>query len=170
MKSCRLIFTEICNRNCLGCCNKQFDMSEFESWKWKDVSQFNQVMVTGGEPMLFPHEVLAFGRRYRELDQYPGTQLILYTAFVKDLPMVNQILNLYNGMTLTLHDQGDVAGFERLNSRLLHNGPYNLSLRLNVFKGVRLTDRPYPLWQIKSDIVWLDSCPIPENEVIRVLR
>ena len=68
-----------------------------------------------------------------------------------------------DGVTLTLHTQGDVAGFYRLNEKLLTARLEPKSLRLNVFKGIKVDVPIY--WQVKWDIVWLKNCPLPSNEV-----
>ena len=118
MKRCRLIFTEECNRNCPGCCNKQYNFNGCASWDWDRAEEWSMVLITGGEPMLFPNELYAFLMRTGA-----GSILkpphILYTADCHDLPILIKLLKLLNGLTLTLHEQKDVLDFRILNSYLI---------------------------------------------------
>ena len=171
MNICRLILTEKCNRECPGCVNKQHNFNNYESWDWKRAVSWDQILITGGEPMLFPHEVIAFVKKLRGVYGYSRhTNIYMYTASCVDQKMFLEILEWIHGYCLTLHTQDDVGAFERINSHLNLVGPYDKSMRLNVFRGVTLPNKPYPLWNIKKDIVWLKDCPLPPDETIRVLR
>jgi organic radical activating enzyme len=166
----RLIFTENCNRKCPGCCNKNYNFDDHPTWDINQARKSPMIMITGGEPMLYARQVKALIRKI-QAQKYNG-HIILYTALV--LPYegraAQEVLKMIDGMTLTLHEQRDIFAFKTFNSLLELNGPYDKSLRLNVFEGVTLPDYPLPLWQIKKDRVWVDDCPLPNDEVIRVLR
>jgi hypothetical protein len=147
--------------------NKQYDLSLLESWDWRTVNRWDECMITGGEPMLFPFELLAFLGKWRALERPTlcRCKLIVYTAFVRDMETVIKVLKASDGITLTLHEQLDVDQFEILNRELMLREIYDKSLRLNVFKGVRLPKTPLPLWEVKKDIVWLKDCPLAEDEL-----
>lgn len=174
MTTARLIFTENCNRNCPKCCNKNFDFSEYRSWKWNMVENFDMLCITGGEPMLFPNEVIAFIKRFRALELQLAnytlwsekTKLYLYTAYAQDLFKFRRVLALVDGITLTLHEQSDVPAFQKLNYELNMRGPYDKSLRLSVFNEITLPRQPFPLWNIMVGREWLDYCTVPEDEML----
>jgi organic radical activating enzyme len=163
--NCRLIFTEKCNRKCEGCCNKGFDFTKYPKWNWNEIDKWNMILISGGEPMLYPISLIALITRIKS---YTSARIITYTADVKDIAMAVSVINVSDGITLTLHDQRDVATFEQLNMLLQTKGPYNKSLRLNVFDGIRLPDYPITLWDVKKNIKWIKDCPVPPNERLRI--
>jgi organic radical activating enzyme len=167
-KHLRLLLWEECNRKCEGCCNQQFDLANLPVCE--DFSQYELIMLTGGEPMLYPDKVVEIAREIRKQSHCP---IIMYTAKVDDLKAVYKAMFVLDGWTVTLHETEDVKSFRRMASFI---DPYNyhgkkekLSLRVNIFKGVNIDDVPwndlcYHNWKIKRNIEWLDPCPIPYNE------
>jgi hypothetical protein len=134
------------------------------------VDYYKELNITGGEPMLFPQELLAFLHKfYAAADSAFKHTVYLYTAECRDLEMFMRVLNHVDGITLTLHNQGDVAPFEHLNNMLNKRGPYHKSLRLSVFGDITLPDKPYPLWNIQMGRVYLDECALPEDD-LKVMR
>lgn len=160
----RVIFTEQCPKRCEGCCNKQFNFNDYPTFEYDYTDK--EIIITGGEPMLYPDDVMAFCKALRAND-YTG-KLYMYTAMVT--LWSRQVLFELDGMVVTLHDQEDVSYFYEFNDSLVGQGPYDKSLRLNVFKGVNLTGKPLPLWTIKQDIEWIPNCPLPKDERLMVLR
>lgn len=142
----RLLLFSSCNRTCPGCCNKQWDLDALPVAT--DFRGYDMVILTGGEPMLNPGLVVQVASKIRR-----STPVILYTAMPQELP---RVMSYLNGVTVTLHDQMDVAPFLALPK--LHG-----SLRVNVFAGVNVPD--VPGWEMKRDIEWIEDCPLPEGEV-----
>ncbi len=158
-KTLRLLLFEDCNRNCEGCCNKQWDLSKLPVVK--DFTPYDTIILTGGEPMLYPHRVTSLIDIIRF--ENPKVKIILYTAMTTKLRELVSILNMIDGLTVTLHDQSDFAPLLCFDS-LIYG--IDKTLRLNVFEGVDMFD--YELfsgWQIKENIEWLEDCPLPDNEV-----
>jgi len=126
------------------------------------VDQFSEIILTGGEPMV------AVPLIYKTIEDIRGvtddTPIYLYTANLKEPYIAILILGMIEGMTVTLHDQVDVKYFRRFTA-LLEEYKDTKSLRLNIFKGVDITSVDTTGWVIKDDIVWLDPCPVPEDEV-----
>ncbi|MHA2402435.1 MAG: hypothetical protein ACXADH_05530 [Candidatus Kariarchaeaceae archaeon] len=172
MKDARLIFTEDCNRNCPKCCNNGYNFDDYPGWKWSYINNIETLCISGGEPMLYPFQLLAFINRYKALQSvcYKPTTLYVYTAYIKDVEMVMKVINKVDGIVVTLHDQYSVGMFELLNNSLEMFGPYDKSLRLNIFNhNVQLPKRPFPLWNVMRDRQWMDECPLPEDKMY-VLR
>ena len=159
MRKLRLLLTEDCNRACPGCCNIGFDLKGLPICE--DLTCWDEVYLTGGEPMLNPDSVIVIA------DSIPmPTKVILYTAKVDPLEAAMAVLEALDGMTLTLHDQGDVEPFLALNEAILETGWITLSLRLNVFEGVQLpAGVKLDLWTVRAGRTWVKDCPIPEGEV-----
>jgi hypothetical protein len=163
MKKLRLLVTNECYRDCEGCCNKQWDLSSLSVCE--DFEGYDEVLLTGGEPLLKDYwffKVLVF--RIRKDSE---CKVYLYTAEVQKAERIIALLiDVLDGITLTLHHQRDVKSFLSLNKRLILIDGFNRSLRLNVFKGVEIpSDTDLSLWQVKKDMVWVENCPLPEDEI-----
>jgi len=148
--------TDVCNRQCAGCCNKDWDLDALPVCK--DFTGYDEIMLTGGEPMLFPGKVAGVIREIRKVNTQ--AKVILYTAKLNK--NIFTVLHLLQGLTVTLHEVGDLKPFfmfERLISSMCS---VSVCLRLNVFKGI---EAPYaPKWKIKDNIEWIKDCPLPKNE------
>lgn len=152
MNILRLLMFSACNRACPGCCNKQWDLDALPVVT--DYSNFDMVILTGGEPMLNPTLVAMTAGRIRAQTMAP---VILYTAKPERLP---SIMRWLDGVTVTLHEQADVDPFLDVAAQLTGEGH---SLRVNVFAGVDVPE--VPGWETKRNIEWIEDCPLPEGEV-----
>jgi len=170
MKKIRLLVTDICNRNCEGCCNKDWDLKALPSFSkmaidWKDTEC---VMITGGEPLLFPELVKRTIKEVKEraFKQKGYLPIHVYTAKTSSIDTFLKVLNEADGVTLTLHEQADVDSFIKLNLVLLMEDRYKYkSKKLNIFKGVNIDSRFIQNWDVKDNIEWIKDCPLPEDEI-----
>lgn len=164
-RTLRLIYTPICNRNCAGCCNKDFDLPNLPRPTHFD---YDEIFITGGEPLLFYDEVVGFIKALRLITK---AKIYLYTAHIacgSAMALVDMI-KITDGITLTLHEERDWGYFLQFEFATKDNPEYfeGKSLRLNIFKEVNpdLT-KISPKWRVKSDIEWIENCPLPTNEVL----
>ena len=157
-KKLRLILLEECHRNCAGCCNNDWDIQNLPICT--DYTEYDLIMFTGGEPMLYPEIILDAIKTIRAQTKAP---IYLYTALLADKVMLNKILSMIDGITVTLHENEDIAPF--LEFDRYHAGRENLSYRLNIFKGVEKVICS-PRWKIKDDITWIKDCPLPFGETL----
>jgi len=162
MKKLRLLLFEQCNRDCDGCCNKDWDIESLPVED--DFSIYDEVLLTGGEPMLDWSLIFKVTTLIRSQG---NAKVYVYTAKLDKIPEVIAVLNYVDGMTVTLHDQSDVPDFKAFNEYILQIKP-NKSLRLNIFRGVVVSLDLSP-WSVKDDMVWIKDCPLPENEVFKKL-
>ncbi len=160
MKLRLLLLTE-CNRACPGCCNNDWDLDALEVET--DFTKYDSIMITGGEPMLYPEHLLHVVSMIREQTIAP---IYVYTAKVDDTYMAMKVLDAVDGMTITLHEQADVQPFMEFNSFLPEYFEYK-SLRLNVFRSVWFFGLYSDYWQIKENIEWVEDCPLPAGEVFK---
>jgi hypothetical protein len=123
---------------------------------------YDMILLTGGEPLLKPHVVYDTVMEIRKQTDAP---IICYTA-ISEKRLVENILKIVDGITLTLHEQEDVRGFWMLCSLLSKYDVANKSMRLNIFKGIRIDYELPPYWNVKRDMVWIKDCPLPECEVL----
>jgi len=164
MKKARVLLWEDCNRNCEGCCNKSIDLKALPQVNMRDLKKYDTIILTGGEPMLYPERLLTISNGLRK--KFPDTKLVLYTAKVND-PLWRRIAINFDGVTITLYDQQDIYLFEAY--AMLNHYPRVIDKRLNVFSSVRLTQLQLEkfennCWDIKTDIEWIKDCPLPDGE------
>lgn len=162
MKKLRLLVTTKCDRACPGCCNKQYDLDKLPPLQWPDLPEYESIMLTGGEPMLLNTEVLSLIINMIRV-RAPNAPIFMYTAYLKDPQKLHTILQLVDGVTVTLHDPEDGPRFRRLMAHIPESCFRGKSMRLNIFKGVEVPTLPD--WDIRENMVWIEDCPLPEDEV-----
>ena len=164
MTKLRLLFTESCNRNCAGCCNKQFDLNKIPKISPKKVSEYDMVMITGGEPMLFAEEITSYVQYIKSHN--PDILAYVYTAKVDNLDDSVKVLRNIDGFTLTLHESKDIVPFNKFNDVLLEHPELieGKSMRVNIFKEVGEVKSDTSNWVVKDDMVWIENCPVPDDE------
>ena len=160
-KKLRLLLFQECNKNCERCCNKDWDLDSLK--KETLFTGYDEIILTGGEPMLKPLFVINTALMIREKTL---AKIYMYTAKADKILDVLAVLHYIDGITLALHEQSDVVDFMRLDALLL-KCEINKSFRLNVFKGINISNINTSIWNVKSDIEWIKNCPLPVNEVFR---
>jgi len=170
MKKLRLLVTEDCSRNCAGCCNKQWDLKKLPVCT--DFAPYDEIMLTGGEPLLYPEKVIGLVDSIRNADSKDRQlfqRILVYTAHCSN---ILHVLPYVDGVTLTLHDSGDVGRFKALQEVLrylrIREVPWvvDSSMRLNVFTGVSIKDWHIDSWwKVKHGMEWIEDCPLPKDEV-----
>lgn len=167
----RLLLFENCNRNCKGCCNKDWELNKLEVET--DFSSYDEILLTGGEPMLNPSLVIDTIMEIRK--QNPFVMIYMYTAKVDNLTDMVHVLTCVDGITVTLHDESDITPFSNLVELVtgltnLHKDFLEKSYRVNIFKEVIYSINISTMWKVKNNIKWIKNCPLPENEVFKRLK
>lgn len=162
-KKLRLLVTAQCPHNCPMCCNKQFDLMKLPVVNRLD---YDEVMITGGEPLIYPFGVRELVKGMRLLCP-TSTKFYLYTSVADPYRFLN-VLDMVDGVVLTPHNQQDVVALWTLNKFLLSRPvlTQNKSLRLCLFSDIREMLPPemdLSLWKIKN-IEWKEDCPVPAGE------
>lgn len=168
-KKLRLLVTTDCPNKCPLCCNNRFDFDLLP-----EIERFNydEVMLTGGEPLLFPEKVLTLARTIKGYNRflYPDrkTKIYVYTALIF-APTILSIIEDVDGIVVTPHNKEDIDSFIALNDALKLYFRYRgcrVSLRLNLFKDIKALlpkDIDLSFWKVK-DMEWVKDCPVPEGE------
>jgi hypothetical protein len=160
----RLLLWSDCDRNCIGCCNKQWDLNVLPVCS--DYTLYNEILLTGGEPLLNIDKVINVITDIRLQNQCP---IYLYTAKI-DFVLLRRVLQFVDGITLTLHNQDDADKFI-LDDVWALPRMWNRSYNLNIFNGIQIKkDIRYLVpevwgWNVKDNIEWIENCPLPEHEV-----
>jgi len=163
MKKLRLLLTKKCNRNCKGCCNKDWDLDALPICK--NYSGYDEILLTGGEAMLYPQVILDTISAIRT--QNKKAKIYLYTARVEVLDNWKVMFAL-DGVTLTLHEQTDANDFKFFNQMTIYFA--NKALRLNVFTGIKMKKINLKFWKVKKNMKWIKKCPLPKDEVFMRLQ
>lgn len=188
-KKCRLLLTAKCPNNCPLCCNKQFSLE-------KDVPvidrlDYDEFILTGGEPLQFPTSVVEIIHNISAITDYMGIspKFYLYTSVCN--PIVwNEILPYLNGITYTTHTRSNAKELIQLIGVLKNlNTGYdavlpslcniqNKSVWLNLFSEAKdLIDAELAMTSYSWDDIsryfrikpmeWQENCPVPEGEDFR---
>lgn len=171
MKKLRLLFTPDCNRNCKKCCNKDWDLEKLP--KVTSFYQYDEIIITGGEPLLYPERLIGFLQAVRLVS---SAKIYLYTAITvreRTFKPIYDVIQHVDGVSITLHNQNDVNNLYHVvysikNDALTAKAFMNKSIRLNVFKGIDISIIDTFDWTIKY-IEWKDDCPLPANEEFKRL-
>ncbi len=164
----RLIVTNVCNRKCPGCCNVGWKYEPPIPMTKDEIEQYSTIIITGGEPMLYPEKLIEF------MDDFDHSNFILYTASIGNLHWIKDILYHPNltGLTFTIHDQKGLDDFELLYTivqDVLQDRQTPMTLRLNIFlSDVVLRPMKFYGWDVKI-IEWITDCPKVEDEDFGVL-
>jgi hypothetical protein len=171
MKIARVITTFDCGRNCSYCCNKyQTLISQGrEIDDIVDVMQYDQIILTGGEPMLYPERIIDICKRLREWD-YKGP-IWLYSA--KYVPMMWEVMQHVDGLHFTMHTDSaaDMDGFNLVQT--LASTYRDKSFRLYISPSIVRAMTIYPfLWKRVEVKPWIPEgkCPLPLGEELFILK
>ena len=180
MKTLRLITTLKCDRNCLLCANKSIDFSKvpvvsIESKRWNSlIKNTNEICITGGEPLIFAEQL---GMLLTHIQDVP--KRILYSS--KTYSLFFTLNRLFTHLTLTIRTLGEIEElfenykYKKIISELKSNIRIHIDVseaikkRFNVNKIINELKTEYPEALIK-ELVWIENCPIPKNEVLYCLN
>jgi hypothetical protein len=174
----RLVVTMACNRHCYNCCNQEEVFEERQSLKnLDDLLDYDEIMITGGEPMLIADKVLTLIQYLRDKD-YKG-KVYLYSAYYdkewldEHFPRkFTRILRSIDGFQFTVHNEATDKEITQLKQLCDHYAlkeeNQRLSLRLSI--DARLYERydfsniDFSSWGVVRKLKWLDNCPLPKGE------
>lgn len=172
MKKSRIIISFDCPRSCPNCCNTYSNIIDggIRTANLADcVIGFDQVMITGGEPMLFPKRVKQLIQDIRTLN--PAASIFLYTALAT--PALGDIIDIIDGIHFTLHAEvtvQDILDFWRFQG-LLENktGSYRLYIDSEVRRMIPIVPNLWTRLEVKA---WIKEgeCALPENETLFILE
>ena len=169
MKIARVITTWDCHRDCDLCCNKNLPV-EPRPCTLADLADYDQVLLTGGEPMLYPERLfeIIHGIRKWDLEQ----EIYLYTVMYK--PSLEGLVPLLDGIQYSLHHP--VTPMEILNFtdfQFLIGKYRDTEKTFRLYVDNRITEpvliEPHN-WLRVGFTPWREPCPLPEGEELFVLE
>ncbi|MDR2541788.1 MAG: radical SAM protein [Candidatus Peribacteria bacterium] len=176
MKKLRLLVTPECPNSCPLCCNKQINL---DGLPIASSFTYEEIIITGGEPVLYYLKVAALIKTIRETEHYTGNRAKIYlqtAVYPSDLYVDRLYYIMFNssldGIALTVHSKEAIPYLQKLQNRILNRRDQgkNLSLKLISFKGRDFSAEDYPNWSIKNNVEWLEDCPLPSGEVFMRLK
>ena len=156
----RVLITEDCNRRCSGCCNTYSQIMSPAQYIYSLVNlprELGEIMITGGEPMLYPEKTQRIARKLR--GRYSSSKLYLYSALYHD--NLENIIPILDGFHYTIHKgakEKDLVLLDRLQGLLQrHQEDWcDKSFRLYVDDRVNLAVRIVPnVWSQVRISKWL---------------
>lgn len=162
-KTLRLLLTSECNRDCAGCCNKDWDLEKLPIET--SFEGYDEIILTGGEPMLEPGRIIKVSKKIKKVNK--KAKIYLYTADTSRNINLNGIMFYIDGITITLHNQTDVTPCRKFLMCLPKTFIFHKSIRINVFKGVDISAIGHYGTIIKENYEWIKDCPLPEHEVFK---
>ena len=171
MKKARLIITMDCPRKCPGCCNEYPSMKALmQPVRLDQLAEYDEVMITGGEPMLYPERIKTVVAALRS--QRKERSIFMYSALYR--AEFWELLPLLDGVHYTIHENpsiADIHGFDYFQMGIRNNphGSYRLYIDQRVSLPVIIQPNLWCRVEIKP---WLDErdCPLPEGESLLVLQ
>jgi hypothetical protein len=155
-----------CPRDCDFCVNKNLPV-EPKLCRVEDLAGYDQVLLTGGEPMLYPIRVLDTVRRLRRQTPTEAQKIFLYTAFFT--PALSGLIEFVDGVHCALHhplssaDLRGFYGFQRLIG--IRYAGLGKTFRLYIEPRIRCAVEIVPCrWERVEVKPWLKDCPMPPDE------
>ena len=168
-KKLRLLVTTKCPNKCPMYCNNSWD---FSSLPVVDRWNYEEIMITGGEPLIHTNKVAELIRSIRGI-----SEVYVYTS-IAAWDRVRTILGYADGIVLTPHSQSDIDKFVELNNMMQEVNETKSdfikgkSLRLNLFADMKLLLPEHidlSLWNVK-EMKWLENCPLLQGEDFRRIK
>ncbi len=167
----RIIVTTKCNRHCKGCCNDQEAFKNIECLDdINSLLEFEEIIITGGEPMLIASEVYLFLSDLRKRLLYPG-KIYIYTALFNELLIedYSRIMDFADGLTYTLHYEAtdqEVTWLAFLSKLLpcMADRVYRLSIDSRLYNRYDFSNIDLSAWSVIRKIQWQDNCQLPPGE------
>lgn len=175
----RVIVTLDCNKNCVGCVNKDEDFkSPKVLTRVDDLLKYDEIIITGGEPLLIPEKVYEFITLLNIKKKYRG-RIYLYTSyFPKEKAIACQsIMTQIDGLTFTLHavsTDKDITELKQLSESNFLKQFKDKSFRLFIddrlyakydFSNINLSN-----WSVIRRLQWQEHCVLPSNEELFIYK
>lgn len=168
-KKLRLLVTANCPNHCPLCCNKQF---KFDDIPVVDRWDYDEIMITGGEPLLYPERLERLCKSIRDVTEQMGLspKIYVYTAHPEWSSFERVVKYCADGIVVAPHSVTDIKYFRQTNNNLLKYrwGKFlECSYRLKVFPEVKdALPENLKVWKVDY-AEWIENCPLPEGEDFR---
>lgn len=173
----RVIVTLECNRNCENCCNTSDSFLDHKVLTdIHDLLKYEEIIITGGEPMLITNELICFVDRLRFFLRYSG-KIYIYTALYNRRLLSGYwyLLQKIDGIHFTIHHEAtdqEVQELKQLSHVLadLNNGDksFRLSIDSRLFDRYDFSNIDFSGWSVVRRMKWQVNCMLPEDEELLI--
>ena len=171
----RVIITLACHRACDGCCNHMPVFSQHR--KIADISvvaSYRDILLTGGEPMLYPRQTLAL---VKYLKAHTPARVYLYSAFYEpaEQALWQDLLASLDAFQFTLHAEAqddDIAALGELCALAAAPHPgrsFRLSIDRRLYAHHDLSGLDLGGWDVVRKMAWIVDAPLPPGEDLFLL-
>ena len=146
--------------------------THFSDWlremEHEKLLDYEEIVITGGEPMLIPGKVLEFINRMWDKG-YRG-KMYLYTSYWNGKGISKEILKELDGFTFTLHAEctdADIIALKNLsNSGVLQDKGFSSRLVIDkrVYDRYDLSNINFSRWSVIRKLEWKEKCDPADNE------
>jgi pyruvate-formate lyase-activating enzyme len=167
----RFIITKACQRSCPYCSNNYTNILKkaIPLEKIDILRPYKEVLLTGGEPMLYPDRVEMFATALRA--QNPEVKLYLYSALYA--PELDTLIKLLDGVHYSLHvpfTDADVEGFIEVQNmaRVWTKKSFRLYIHPDIPRALLIYPNSWKRLEVKP---WLseEECKLPAHEDLYIL-
>jgi len=170
MKIARVMVTTDCNRDCDLCCNKNLPVKPRVVEELAELRDYDQVLLTGGEPMLYPRQLLDIVEKLKCWE--PDHKVYVYSALASE--WMGVVASKADGVHFTLHHpltEMDLLRFYWFQDLLSFPWYQGKSFRLYIEPRIEEEVKIIPSrWSRVEMKPWLAECPLPENEELLILE
>lgn len=167
----RVMVTTACNRHCENCCNEQDEFSQVEVLDCiYSLLKYDEVIITGGEPMLISSEVALFIHELRRELGYAG-KIYIYTALYNKglFAEYRDLFKYINGLHYTIHHEAtdqEVMELKLLSEMLPRKSDlsFRLSIDSRLFERYDFSNIDFSAWSVIRKMKWQANCKLPDNE------
>lgn len=177
-KTARVLVTTKCNRKCPGCANENFVPSESCNLMYSitELRKYQDLIITGGEPMLRADAVINFIDSARKQLQ-SGERVYMYSSTI-DVNNFDHllVLGMLDGITFTVHYEAnlkDILMVKALSNQVKavkrimgDDWTARLLLDSRLPEKYELSNWGLEHWDMVKWLEWKEDgdCPLPEHE------
>lgn len=177
-KTARILVTIKCNRSCPGCANDKFVVSDQANHmkSVEEIKGYDDVIVTGGEPMLRAKATETFIDMARNRIAEDG-KIFMYSSTVEvGKKEHTDVLKKLDGITFTVHYESKLkdilmmmalGGWIEVYKKLYNpNFTARLLLDTRLVEKFELANLNHSAWNEIKWLEWIEDgeCPLPEHE------
>jgi hypothetical protein len=153
-------------------------MRQAERVMLDSVRGYDEVLITGGEPMLDPDRTAGIIHTLRENN--PDAKIYLYTALYR--PQIWTLFHMVDGIQFSLHAEAncqDICDFIEFQTELRLRSLEGKSLRLYIDNRIKFGVKIYPLlwqraevkpWLTEAQLIALQPGGLPPGERLFILQ
>jgi hypothetical protein len=174
LNKARVITTLSCTRSCRYCSNfnPNITKSIVTLKDLRDLSSFDEINISGGEPILFPDKLFNLVSRLKLINS--RARYYLYISTFRDKQDIETALYLFDGIQYTIHDillKDDIEKFEAFQSLAVKYSTKSYRLALSPVLNTPLSVIP-SIWSVIKIKRWFNYQQItspPDNEILYML-